>query len=259
MTSRVRLGDLREVRDHPLGVTEAGFRAGLTQHEAFARGRGPFPGDADSVRSERELFITAPDGEVLAVATITGAREHDDKLIVDADLVVDHERVGTRLLIHTPAENMFSCADEESAWADSVERARWVYVRALVEVATVKTASYDRRLASADPAADPEVTLANADETMQVVPRYVMIHRSGKLRLGGPYADTADWDSHVEPWTDYGYVDCLRLDDVLGTTGDLDIDVMRSLTSRAAAAELLESLGWDKVIRRFVDARTPAT
>ena len=258
MTLRVRLGDLRVVRDHPLGVTEAGFRAELTQQDAFARGRGPFPGNADSVRSERELFVTAPDDEVLAVATITGVREYDDELVVDGDLVADHERVGTRLLIRTSAENVFSCADEESAWAGSVERARWVYVRALVEVATVKTASYDRRLASADPAADPEVTLANADEAMQVVPRYVMIHRSGKLRLGGPYADTADWDGHVEPWTDHGYVDCLRLDDVLGTSGDLDIDVMRSLTSRVAAAELLESMGWDKVIRRFVDAHTPA-
>ncbi len=155
MTLRVRLGDLREVRDHPLGVTEAGFRAGLTQQDAFSRGRGPFPGDAGDVFSERELFVTAPDDEVLAVATITGVREYDDELVVDADLVVDHERVGTRLLIRTPAENVFSCADEESAWAGSVERVRWVYVRALVEVATVKTSSYDRRLASADPAADP--------------------------------------------------------------------------------------------------------
>ncbi|MFD9661003.1 hypothetical protein ACFWAY_05135 [Rhodococcus sp. NPDC059968] len=257
MASRIRLGNLREVRDHPLGMTEAGFRAESTQHEAFIRGRGPFPGDADSVRSERELFVTAPDDEVLAVATITGVREYDDGLIVDGDLVVDHERVGTRLLIRTQAENVFSCADEESAWAGSVERARWVYVRALVEVATVKTASFDRRIAAADPAAGPAMILATANETMQVVPRYVMIHRSGKLRLGGPYADTADWDSHVEPWTDYGYVDCLRLDDVLGTTGDLDIDMLRPLTSRAAAAELLESLGWDKVIRRFVDNRTP--
>ncbi|PBC55440.1 hypothetical protein [Rhodococcus sp. ACPA1] len=257
MASRVRLGNLREMHDHPLGMTEAGFRADLTQHEAFTIGRGPFPGDADSVRSERELFVTAPDDEVLAVATITGVREYDDELVVDGDLVADHERVGTRLLIRTQAENVFSCADEESAWAGSVERARWVYVRALVEVATVKTASYDRRLAGADPTADPEVTLATANETMQVVPRYVMIHRSGKLRLGGPYADTADWDGHVEPWTDYGYVDCLRLDDVLGSSGDLDIDLLRPLTSRAAAAELLESLGWDKVIRRFVDDRTP--
>jgi hypothetical protein len=83
VTLRVRLGDLREVRDHPLGVTEAGFRAGLTQSEAFARGRGPFPGDADSVRSERELFVTAPDDEVLAVATISGVREHVGELVVD--------------------------------------------------------------------------------------------------------------------------------------------------------------------------------
>ncbi|MFE5707201.1 hypothetical protein [Rhodococcus koreensis] len=255
MTLRVRLGDRREMRDHPLGTTEAGFRAGLTQQEAFTRGRGPFSGDAESVFSERELFVTAPDDEVLAVATITGVREYDGELLVDGDLVVDHERVGTRLLIRTPAENVFSCADEESAWAGSVERARWIYVRAVVEVATVKTASYDRRLAGADPAADPATTLATADETMQVVPRYVMIHRSGKLRLGGPYADVADWDGHVEPWSDYGYVDCLRLDDVLGTSGDLDIDALRPLTSRAAAAELLESLGWDKVVRRFVEAR----
>ncbi len=156
MTLRLRLGDLREMRDHPLGTTEAGFRAGLTQQEAFTRGRGPFSGDAGSVFSEHELFVTAPDDEVLAVATITGVREYDGELLVDGDLVVDHERVGTRLLIRTPAENVFSCADEESAWAGSVERARWIYVRALVEVATVKTASYDRRLAGADPAATPQ-------------------------------------------------------------------------------------------------------
>ncbi|EKT79806.1 hypothetical protein WSS_A25660 [Rhodococcus opacus M213] len=33
--------------------------------------------------------------------------------------------------------------------------------------------------------------------------------------------------------------------------------MLRPLTSRATAAELLESLGWDKVIRRFVDDRAP--
>lgn len=256
VTLRLRLGEPRDVLNHPLGVAEIGFRPDLTQQEYLARGRGPFPGDGGT-QPERELFVAGPGDVVRAVATITTIRPHGDQFVVDGELVADHERVGTTLLV--PAlENVFSRADEDSAWAESIERVRWLYVRALVQIATVKTSSFDRRFDSMDSAADPAKRLARATEAMQVVPRYVMIHRSGKLRLGGPFADTADWDSHVEPWTNYGYVDCLRIDDVLGEGADPDVDTLRALTSRTAAAELLASMGWDNVIRRFVDSRIPA-
>ncbi|BAE46335.1 hypothetical protein [Rhodococcus erythropolis] len=250
MTLRLRMGELETLTTiHPLGLTEIGYRPDLTQAEAFARGRGVYKLNAENVLLEEELFVTNLEADILAVATITGVTKYRDRRAVEGRLVLDHERVGTKITVPHRSQNPVSYADENGGWQHSGAQARWIYVRALVDLADERIRLYDQeiRTAAASGLTDEDAAEA-ADQAMEAGPNAALIHPDGSWHLIS--SSNPSGAGLSETWAAQGYVDELRLEDL----GDVDVDACRYMLTRAGAAAVLDSFPASEVEQPLLDA-----
>ncbi|MFF9348765.1 hypothetical protein [Streptomyces sp. NPDC014734] len=77
-----------------LARTVLGWRAGMSEDEAWEAGRGLWKFNADRALSESEAQIINTSGTVLAVARITGISKHGDRYALEGEILRDDPRVG---------------------------------------------------------------------------------------------------------------------------------------------------------------------
>ncbi|MCX4853712.1 hypothetical protein [Streptomyces canus] len=92
---QIQLGPERPAPpDDSLGRSTIGWRPGMTEEEAWEAGRGIWKFKADRALAQDEVQIIAPEGLVLAVATITGITKHGDRYALEGVLLRGDPRVG---------------------------------------------------------------------------------------------------------------------------------------------------------------------
>ncbi|WP_244900439.1 hypothetical protein [Streptomyces nanshensis] len=66
----------------------------MTETQAWQAGRGIWKFNADRALAQEEAQIITTDGEVLAVAKITGITKHGDRYALEGELLLGDPRVG---------------------------------------------------------------------------------------------------------------------------------------------------------------------
>ncbi|MCX4681753.1 hypothetical protein OG413_41870 [Streptomyces sp. NBC_01433] len=92
---QIQIGPGRAAPDgDDLGRTFLGWRAGMSEDEAWEAGRGVWKFRADRALAQQEAQIINTEGIVLAVARITGVTKCHDRYALEGELLHGDSRTG---------------------------------------------------------------------------------------------------------------------------------------------------------------------
>lgn len=108
---RVRLGpDIPAVANDALGRERVGFRAGLSTHEVWLRGRGVWKMQPDRVLTS-QLLIIANAGITRMVGTIDGVTIHGDRVAIIGRPLPHHPMIGSPDPLDNTSQNPVAYGD----------------------------------------------------------------------------------------------------------------------------------------------------
>lgn len=98
-------GDKPAPQPDPLGRGRIGYFPGISEAEAWERGRAVWKLNPQVVLTKDELQVVNTSGLVLAVGEITGITKAGDRYIIEGNLLQGDARVGQQTTTPHPSQN----------------------------------------------------------------------------------------------------------------------------------------------------------